>query len=70
MINKSNIAIMFEAPDSVQQRYGKKYTVAVRTPTCGVGSMGKCFGVDSLREGEDVARLFGTVLSDMWGVVD
>ena len=70
MKNKSNIAIMFEAPEPVQQEYGKKYTVAIRTPSCEVGSMGKCFGVDSLREGEDVARLFGTVLSDMWGVVD
>lgn len=67
---KRNIAIMFEAPEPVQDEYGKKYTVAVRTPDCAVGSMGKCFGVDSLREGEEVARLFGTVLSDTLGVVD
>ena len=70
MRNKSNIAIMFEAPEPVQDEYGKKYTVAVRTLDCAVGSMGKCFGVDSLREGEEVARLFNTVLSDTLGVVD
>lgn len=69
-MNNINIAIMFEAPEPVQDEYGKKYTVAVRTPDCAVGSMGKCFGVDSLREGEEVARLFGTVLSDTLGVVD
>ena len=65
-----NTASMFEAPATVQEQYGKKYTVAIRTPHCRVGTLGKCYGADTLKEGQEIARLFGTVLSDVWGVTE